>query len=255
MPVRDIAPMGAPCWIDLSTSDPRTSQEFYGRLFGWAVDDPGAAYGGYVNFTKGGARVAGCRRNPDAGRMCDVWSVYLASDDAQSTVEATVAYGGAVLVDAMKVMDLGTMAVVTDLGHATVGVWQPDEHKGFDVWGEPGTPGWFELHTRAFDVTVRFYRDVFRWDVRIASDAGGLRYATVDPGEGEMAGVTEAPTTLQGDQPAHWSVYFRVDDTDAALSEVVGLGGRVVSPGCDTPCGRLATAADPTGAVFKLVAG
>ena len=44
-------------------------------------------------------------------------------------------------------------------------------------------------------------------------------------------------------------------DLARANAETMGLGGRVVSPGCDTPCGRLATAADPTGAVFKLVAG
>jgi predicted enzyme related to lactoylglutathione lyase len=54
--------------------------------------------------------------------------------------------------------------------------------------------------------------------------------------------------------PARWSVYFGVEDTDAALARIEELGGSIVSPAMDTPYGRLATAADPTGAQFKLVA-
>ena len=53
--------------------------------------------------------------------------------------------------------------------------------------------------------------------------------------------------------PAHWTVYFGVDDTDAALAKIAELGGTVVRPAEDTPYGRLAAATDPTGAQFKLV--
>jgi hypothetical protein len=52
--------------------------------------------------------------------------------------------------------------------------------------------------------------------------------------------------------PAHWSVYFAVEDVDQALAKVAELGGATVMPREDTPYGRLATAADSTGAVFKL---
>jgi uncharacterized protein len=45
-----------------------------------------------------------------------------------------------------------------------------------------------------------------------------------------------------------------VDDADAALAQIVDLGGSIVMSAEDTPFGRLATAADPTGALFKLVA-
>ncbi|MGH4025656.1 MAG: VOC family protein [Pseudonocardiaceae bacterium] len=53
--------------------------------------------------------------------------------------------------------------------------------------------------------------------------------------------------------PSHWSIYFGVDDTDAALAEIVDLGGSILRTAEDTPYGRLAAAADPTGAQFKLV--
>jgi hypothetical protein len=65
----------------------------------------------------------------------------------------------------------------------------------------------------------------------------------------------DASGFLPAGAPAQWSIYFGVDDTDAALARIVELGGSVVAPAEDTPYGRLATAADPTGATFRLVAG
>ncbi|MGH3673172.1 MAG: VOC family protein, partial [Pseudonocardiaceae bacterium] len=52
--------------------------------------------------------------------------------------------------------------------------------------------------------------------------------------------------------PAHWAVLFGVEDTDAALTKIVELGGSVVQPAADSPYGRLAAAVDPTGAHFRL---
>jgi predicted enzyme related to lactoylglutathione lyase len=47
-------------------------------------------------------------------------------------------------------------------------------------------------------------------------------------------------------------VYFHVDNADKTLAQITDLGGAVVQPAEDTPYGRLATASDPTGALFKL---
>jgi uncharacterized protein len=250
---RDSFPVGAPCWVDLMTSDPDKSRAFYGQLFGWTSEEAGEEYGGYVNFLKDGLGVGGCMRNDGQSGMPDGWSIYLTTDDAQATADAAVANGGQVVVAPMDVMELGRMAFVTDAGQAAIGVWQPGLHKGFAVLGEPGTPAWFELHTRDYDASVRFYRDVFKWDTHAASDTPEFRYTTLGQGEAQLAGIMDASAFLPEGVPAHWSVYFGVDDTDAALATVAGLGGSVVRPGEDTPYGRLAQAADPTGALFKLV--
>ena len=255
MPKRDSAPIGAPCWVDLLTSDPDTSRAFYGELFGWKVEDPGEEYGGYVNFLKDGIQVAGCMRHDRESGSPDVWSVYLATDDARKTAEAAVANGGQVLDAPMDVMELGTMAILADVGQAVVGVWQPGLHQGFGVLGEPGTPAWFELHTRDYDKSVAFYREVFRWDTHVAGDSPEFRYTTLGEGDAQLAGIMDASAFLPDGVPAHWSIYFGADDTDAALAKIVELGGSIVVPAEDTPYGRLAQAADPTGARFKLVAG
>ena len=255
MPKRDVAPVGGPCWIDLSTSDPDKSKAFYGELFGWTAEDAGEEYGGYINFSKDGLPVAGAMRNDGQSGMPDTWSVYLATENAQATVDAAASNGGQVVVPAMPVMELGTMAVVTDPGQAAIGIWQPGLHKGFGILAEPGAPSWFELHTRAYDASVKFYRDVFKWDTHVAGDSPEFRYTTLGEGEGRQAGIMDASSFLPAGAPASWSIYFGVDDTDKALAKIVDLGGSVVQPAEDTPYGRLAAATDATGALFKLVAG
>jgi len=149
--------------------------------------------------------------------------------------------------------DLGTMAVVTDPGGAVICIWQPGLHQGFGVLNESGAPCWFELHTRDYQAEVSFYREVFGWDTQVMSDTSEFRYTTLKQGDDWLAGIMDASSFLPDGVPTHWSVYFGAADTDAALARVVDLGGSIVTAAQDTPYGRLATAADLTGAHFKLV--
>ncbi len=254
MPTREIAPVGAPCWIDLMSSDVQRARDFYCQLFGWTSESPGEEYGGYINFAKDSRLVAGCMARQQSD-LPDTWSVYLASNDAQATAENAVAHGGVVHMPAMDVMALGRMAYIEDAGHAAIGIWQPRQHKGFGVFGEPDTPAWFELHTRKYDDAVQFYRDVFGWSTYTASDEPGFRYTTLGEGEGRLAGIMDAGAFMSETVPAHWSIYFGTDNCDAALAMTVELGGTVVSAATDTSFGRVAHACDPMGAVFKLVEG
>lgn len=254
MPRRETAPIGAPCWVDLTTSDTGRSREFYAQLFGWDAEEPAEEFGGYFSFTKDGVKVAGCMAAQPGADTPDVWSVYLATDDAEKTVETAVANGGRVTVAPMAVADLGTMAFMSDPTGASIGVWQPGSHRGFGVLGEAGTPSWFELHTRDYASAIDFYREVFRWNTRAVSDTPEFRYTTAMDGEDQLAGIMDASGYLPEGAPILWSVYFGVDDTDAALARTVELAGSILQPAEDTPYGRLAQAADPTGAQFKLVA-
>jgi uncharacterized protein len=145
--------------------------------------------------------------------------------------------------------------MIKDPGGSVIGAWQPNEVKGFEVTGEPGTPTWFELHTGSYGDAISFYRDVFGWDTHVAGDTADFRYTTLGEGDDARAGIMDATAFLPDGVPAHWSVYFRVDDADAALASTVALGGSVLRPAEDTPYGRLAQAADPLGTSFKLISG
>ena len=253
MPVHVNTVTGAPCWIELFTSDPDRSQAFYRDLFGWTAESAGPEFGGYVNFAKAGHRVAGSMHNDGSQAVPDLWSVYLCVDDADATVAKAAAAGAAVVVPAMQVMQLGSMAVVAGPDNGTIGIWQPGQHTGFGLIGEPGAPTWFELHTRQYEASVAFYREVFGWSTHTMSDTPEFRYTTLGEGESQMAGIMDASAFLPDGMPSQWSIYFGVSDTDAAVEDLVRLGGAVAQPAEDTPYGRIATVTDPTGAMFRLV--
>ena len=246
--------VGAPCWIDLYSSDTDRATAFYGALFGWTAEPPEEGFGGYFTFTKDGKHVGGCMHNDGQTGLPDVWTVYLMTDDIEATAAAAPANGGRVDLAPMKIAENGSMAMLADPGQAPVGVWQPGTQKGFEVRNEIGTPNWFELYTRDYDATVAFYRNVFRWDAHVAGDTPEFRYTTLGEGDNQLAGIMDAAAFLPEGAPAAWSIYFGVTDADTALERIVELGGRVVQPAQDTPYGRLAQAADPTGTLFKLIA-
>ncbi|HEY3724697.1 MAG TPA: VOC family protein [Acidimicrobiia bacterium] len=250
MPKPDVRPPGAPCWIELSTSDPAASEKFYGTLFGWELQDPGPDYGGYKNFFKDGEMVAGLMGNDGTTGQPDGWNLYLTTDDIEAVVANATKQGGQVFVPPMAVHALGSMAVMGDPSGATIGAWQPNEMPGFGVIAEPGAPAWFELHTTGYDAAVPFYRDVFGWETHAMSDSPEFRYTTLGEGDAQAAGIMDA--AAMGATTSFWTVYFNVADEDATLRQIEALGGKVVDPAQDTPYGRLATAADPTGATFRL---
>lgn len=253
MPARESFPSGAPCWIDLFSSDPDRSEQFYGELFGWTAEHSGPEFGGYVNFLRDGARMAGMMRNDGSSGAPDMWSTYLCTPDAKSTTEAAVAAGGQVHVEPMQVADLGSMGLLADTGGAAIGVWQPGTFTGYQRVAEVGAPAWHELHTRDYAAVLDFYRTVFGWETRVIGDTDEFRYTQLVVDGQEYAGVMDASAFLPEGVPSSWQVYIGVEDTDAAVAKAVELGGSVLQPAEDTPYGRLAAMTDPTGATVRIV--
>ena len=244
---------GAPIWTDLATSDLSRAEDFYGQVFGWTVRNPGEQFGGYVTFYLDEDVVAGMIGNrPDSG-FPDQWTIYLASPDARKTAAGAADAGGSVVIEPMDVHDLGAMALLRDPGAAPVGIWQPGTHRGFGTRGRAGAPVWHELHTRDYEGSVRFYQQALGWRTSVMSDTPEFRYTVqVDDGGSQLAGIMDATADLPDGAPGTWHTYWGSADVDATLSAVERLGGRVLRPAEDTPYGRLAEAADPTGATFKL---
>jgi uncharacterized protein len=86
--IRTDAPLGAPCWLDLTTSDLERAQDFYSAVLGWTFESTGPAYGGYVNASKGGHQVAGLMANFTGSQTPDRWTTYFYTADVDATIVA-----------------------------------------------------------------------------------------------------------------------------------------------------------------------
>jgi predicted enzyme related to lactoylglutathione lyase len=258
MPRVDGVTFGAPCWFDLSTSDLARAKAFYGELFGWSATDTGDEFGNYNIVSKGGADLAGMAgKMPGMDDMPDAWTVYLAVEDIQAAVEKTKAAGGQVMFDAMEIGDQGSMTVIADPSGAVVGLWQPNQRKGFELNNEAGAPCWFELLARDFAAATAFYREVHGVEIGdMPGDPGdeGPAYQVILVDGEPLAGIMDAAAgILPEGVPSHWNIYLGVDDTDATVAKAGELGGSVLAPAADTPFGRFALLADPTGAAFAVI--
>ncbi|WP_297776327.1 VOC family protein [Mycobacterium sp.] len=251
MPIRDSAPLGAPCWIDLTTSDAARAQEFYGTVFGWTFESAGPEYGGYVNVAKDGHPVAGIMANRPEAESPDHWATYFHTADIDTTLSAATRAGGSVCM-AMEVPAKGHMGLVTDPAGATFGLWQPSEHRGFELIGAPGAPVWHQLTTRDYRAALDFYRNVLGWRTEPVSDTDEFRYTTAWFGDEQLLGVMDGAAILPQGIPSNWVIFFGAEDVDKTLRAITGNGGAVVRDAEDTPYGRLAAASDPTGALFNL---
>jgi len=237
--------------VDHAASDLGVSTTFYASLFGWAPEDQGEDMGHYTIMRKDGRSAAGDMQVMGEGQPC-AWTTYVSVEDAEATAQAVTQAGGSVLAAPMDVSDIGRMAVLADPGGAVFGIWQPKSFIGAEVANEAASFVWSELNTRDVDGAKAFYAEVFGWTPEdVGADA--MPYTEFQLGGRAIAGMMPMPEMVPSQVPAHWLVYFGVDDTDASASRAIELGATTLVAPTDIPPGRFAVLADPDGAAFAII--
>lgn len=113
-----------------------------------------------------------------------------------------------------------------------------------------GTPSWMDLMTSDREAALRFYGALFGWRFEVGPPESG-HYTTCLLDGDPVAGIGERPA--DADYPVAWTTYLAVDDVDKTCAAVTEHGGQVLMPPMDVfEEGRMAMAADPTGAVFGM---
>ena len=215
------------------------------------AEDQGEDMGHYTLMRKGGKTVAGNMAAMGEGQP-SVWVNYVSVDDADATIERAKEAGAMVFVDPMDVSDIGRMAVFADPTGAAIGIWQPKTFIGAELANESGAFVWSELNTRDLPAAKAFYTEVFGWEAQDA-DMGEMDYTEWKVGEKTVAGMMTMPDMVPAEVPAHWLVYFGVDDTDATVAQANGLGATMLVPPTDIPPGRFSVLTDPDGATFAVI--
>lgn len=244
---------GKPAWIDLATSDPSSAASFYGKLFGWKVQELGPEAGGYTMAKLAGKDVAGIGPLQDA-QQPSAWSVYISTPDADAVAKQVEAAGGKVIAPPFDVLDQGRMGVFQDPSGAFISVWQAGKMPGAGVVMEPGAFAWAELNARGVDKAKAFYSKVFGWGQKVSPMGEGQGDYTEFQVDGEsIAGGMEMNQMVPAQVPSYWMVYFGVSDVDKAHKHATELGAREMLPPQDFPGGRFSIVADPQGAAFGLL--
>lgn len=247
---------GTPCWVELSgTPDIEASEAFYRELFGWEMPElPNSAeLGGYRRAKLNGRDVAGVSPKMEDDQPT-VWATYVSVEDAAATMAKVGEAGGQTIVEPMDVMGLGTMAVFADPTGAVCGCWQPGSFAGAEVVNEFGSFGWNELGTRDTGAAKEFYGAVFGWSFADEASEQAGTYTVWKAGEAMVGGMIDLNAIgMPAEIPAHWLVYFTVEDADAAVEKVKAGGGSVINGPIDIPVGRFAVVADPFGAPFAVM--
>ena len=143
-------------------------------------------------------------------------------------------------------------ALAKDPAGTFFGLWQPTGHRGFEVFGEAGAPVYHQLTIRDYTTALDFYRTLFDWQLETVSDTDEFRYSTANFNGEALVGIMDGGTCMPDGVPSSWDFFLGSDDVDKTVALITDNGGSVIRGAEDTPYGRLAAVADPTGARFHL---
>jgi predicted enzyme related to lactoylglutathione lyase len=115
---------------------------------------------------------------------------------------------------------------------------------------ENGRPCWVDATSTDMAASQVFYEGLFGWQLTDLGEETG-HYTMCDHKGKRVAALSPR---MDGDTaPPHWNTYLATDDIEAACERVRAAGGTVAVEPMDVfDSGRLAYAADPTGAFFGL---
>lgn len=114
---------GAPCWVELETTDTDSAGKFYTGLFGWKTK----AGGDYTEFYLGAKPIGGMMKIPkEWGPVPPHWLVYFMVADTDASVETGKKLGASVTVPPTDIEKVGRFAALRDPQGATFAVFRPD---------------------------------------------------------------------------------------------------------------------------------
>ncbi len=114
--------------VELATTDLPKAKAFYGKLFGWNLEDmplPSAAGGTYTMIDVGEGTGGGMLEQPMPGAPSG-WLPYVNVDDIRTATDKAKSLGAKVMRDVTKMGDMGQLSIIVDPTGAMFGLWQAE---------------------------------------------------------------------------------------------------------------------------------
>lgn len=232
-PAADAA-VDRPAWLyyfTVPTRDLTRAQAFYGSLFGWAMEPNHEGDGLHVEDVHPPMGISTM-----SGAAPRLWFVV---DDVRTAVARVLASGGT--SDEPVHYESGWAADCTDDQGTAFSLSEPSYETAPTGSMRAGELFYFSMPVADPARAEAFFGAVFGWEFDRPGAAGGRHIANSRPDGG-------LDPSMPGHDP---SLFFRVDDLDAAMARVVDLGGTAEFVG-EGPEGRHAMCTDDQGFAFGL---
>ena len=193
MPIH-LPALGAPCWFELASTDPKRSIGFAQAVFGWSADEQGTPMGAYAFMANATAAVGAiCGLPPGAEGAPSFWNAYVLVADCDASRSKAIALGATPFGEPFDVPGMGRGAMLADPGGAVFNLWQADPSAGGDLaMFEDHSIGWIELATRDVDAAQAFYGALLGWSFKDSSNAPpGTRYSEYAAGDTHYGGLLQ----------------------------------------------------------------
>lgn len=249
-------------WHDLATPDLDAAAAFYGEVIGWKASQLPGVDMAYLGFDAGGTTVGGAMVLSEEMKQMGAppaWTPCIATEDIDALCARVPDLGGAILQPPVEVPG-GRFALLQDPQGAVFETYQAQDKNG-EAEQDPKPPSgrfcWYDLNTTDWEGARSFYGELFGWaESGVMSDSPGGTYWMFKSQSGDrtVGGMSNMAGMMK--VPAHWLCYVTVDDLDAALERLKGLGGTVMNGPMEVPGGdRIAQCTDAQGAAIALHQG
>lgn len=256
----DASLRGRLLWYELMTTDLAAAERFYTAVVGWTITPFGdSTMGPYSLFTRpDGVPSAGGMALPAELRAQHVpphWMLYVGAPSLGAVVADAQRLGATVLSPVIDVPTVGRMQTLADPQGAAFTVMEPAPTSEGQPESPPqlGDASWVELMTTDAEAALRFYVDLFGWQVFDPMDMGPMgKYYMFGRHLGPLGGMM-TKTADMAQIPSNWGIYFKVSDITAAVERVKANGGQVMNGPMEVPGGDwIVNGLDPQGAAFSL---
>ncbi|MEM9460756.1 MAG: VOC family protein [Myxococcota bacterium] len=119
---------------------------------------------------------------------------------------------------------------------------------------DPGVFCWVDYVAHDMEADLRWYAELFGWEIASQDTGGGPPYAMLRKGGKTVAGMGQMSDEMKAaGVPPLWNDYVAVEDVKATAQKVEAAGGAITVPPMQVmDAGWLAFFTDPAGAAFSV---
>jgi predicted enzyme related to lactoylglutathione lyase len=234
-----------PSWVDIMVPNEEQHHDkraFLTALFDWTWDLSGPEMGSYATASSNGAPVMGLGIGEGTNGNT---TTYFATSDIEGEVKKALDLGASVMMPVTPVMEIGTMAILTDPSGAPYGLWQAGTFSGFGVMHEANAPGWFDHVSSDPARDAEFYTSLSGHTLNVLDESMRI----LQNGDNWYASMSHA----QAGESPQWKPIYVVDSLERIHETVPRHGGTIIIEEMPVPGSAICVFSEPVNGTLMNV--